>query len=669
MLNFRPNRRESRRSEVDGDGGGSPEEGVGQRRGSRRKHAEGTSPEELSRTATSEPGSEVEAAEEPASSGRCFQSSCRNFLHCGELPLLARSKCRNFRSGEKGKSSEEASRTAASEEAKEATRVISTSPAKQRSRTAMEEPEGERERCRANVNKCPPTNVTELPATRPHLGLLSPTSYAHSGFRLRLWRKCAPQAEFTEVYRFEVTFCGCGFQILHTFETPFFGGSGNSLPLLNCTWATSSDSDLFEAVFSSESAIVASGDSPIDSESSSRFTCSICDAISGSVSSSFGKYRSSSELDGNVLSPVPIACLGRSPPEKPLQVLKHLLHFVEYVDEYYQLLHCRLPASKPAYPSTGPFRRRILGCEVQVSRPDVLLAELVVVLLFFQPSLQMITFLWEGSNSLSGQGGGVSSHHRYFSSVNNPLCSKGFRLGQSFEDRNSSLRNVPCSGLRRWQMRTRHSSPCSNCRKINASELDGSSSTTSVDNSICQLDPGSSSQMDGNRGVLLIHSAQMKGFDAIGEHTGDDHDRNIMVPFCGKPPGSEDPGRNRLPTVPFDGKTIGVIRWRCITFQWPVVFTTDSLLLPTDSLFSFTGRYFRAHGGINKELLNYVIIIIFCWLLKQRINHFNLRTSETLSKSKSTVHLFKSSAIVVRMSSLLSKLVQIQVPCTAAQVN
>ncbi|KAL0912920.1 hypothetical protein M5K25_016341 [Dendrobium thyrsiflorum] len=49
------------------------------------------------------------------------------------------------------------------------------------------------------------------------------------------------------------------------------------------------------------------------------------------------------------------------------------------------------------------------------------------------------------------------------------------------------------------------------------------------------------------------------GFDVIGEHTGDDHDRNIMVPFGGKPPGSEGPGRNRLPTVPFGGKTIGVV--------------------------------------------------------------------------------------------------------------
>ncbi|KAL0923065.1 hypothetical protein M5K25_007110 [Dendrobium thyrsiflorum] len=51
----------------------------------------------------------------------------------------------------------------------------------------------------------------------------------------------------------------------------------------------------------------------------------------------------------------------------------------------------------------------------------------------------------------------------------------------------------------------------------------------------------------------------VQGFDAIGEYTSDDHDRNIMVPFGGKPPNSEGPGRNRLPTVPFGGKTIGVV--------------------------------------------------------------------------------------------------------------
>ncbi|KAL0924061.1 hypothetical protein M5K25_004866 [Dendrobium thyrsiflorum] len=50
-------------------------------------------------------------------------------------------------------------------------------------------------------------------------------------------------------------------------------------------------------------AIVASGDSSADSESPPRFTCSICDAMSGSDSSSSGKYRSSSELQsiGNTI--------------------------------------------------------------------------------------------------------------------------------------------------------------------------------------------------------------------------------------------------------------------------------------------------------------------------------------------------------------------------------
>ncbi|KAL0921072.1 hypothetical protein M5K25_008104 [Dendrobium thyrsiflorum] len=32
-----------------------------------------------------------------------------------------------------------------------------------------------------------------------------------------------------------------------------------------------------------------------------------------------------------------------------------------------------------------------------------------------------------------------------------------------------------------------------------------------------------------------------------------------MVSFGGKPPGSEGPGRNRLPTVPLDGKIIGYL--------------------------------------------------------------------------------------------------------------
>ncbi|KAL0920093.1 hypothetical protein M5K25_009201 [Dendrobium thyrsiflorum] len=39
----------------------------------------------------------------------------------------------------------------------------------------------------------------------------------------------------------------------------------------------------------------------------------------------------------------------------------------------------------------------------------------------------------------------------------------------------------------------------------------------------------------------VIPSAQMKGFNAIGEHTGAGHNRNIVMPFGGESPGSEGP--------------------------------------------------------------------------------------------------------------------------------
>ncbi|KAL0910005.1 hypothetical protein M5K25_020926 [Dendrobium thyrsiflorum] len=48
------------------------------------------------------------------------------------------------------------------------------------------------------------------------------------------------------------------------------------------------------------------------------------------------------------------------------------------------------------------------------------------------------------------------------------------------------------------------------------------------------------------------------GFDAIGEHTGAGHNRNIVMPFGGESLGSEGPGRNfgSLPTSPpFRGKS------------------------------------------------------------------------------------------------------------------
>ncbi|KAL0918936.1 hypothetical protein M5K25_010986 [Dendrobium thyrsiflorum] len=84
---------------------------------------------------------------------------------------------------------------------------------------------------------------TELPAIRPYLGVLDPAFYTRSDLKFEAVERL--QAVPAQVVR---------------------------------------------------SAIVASGDSSADSESPPRFTCSICDAMSGSDSSSSGKYRSSSEL-------------------------------------------------------------------------------------------------------------------------------------------------------------------------------------------------------------------------------------------------------------------------------------------------------------------------------------------------------------------------------------
>ncbi|KAL0903138.1 hypothetical protein M5K25_027492 [Dendrobium thyrsiflorum] len=44
-------------------------------------------------------------------------------------------------------------------------------------------------------------------------------------------------------------------------------------------------------------------------------------------------------------------------------------------------------------------------------------------------------------------------------------------------------------------------------------------------------------------------------FSAIGEHTGADHNHNLVVSFGDKPPGSKGPDYNHLHAVSFDGKT------------------------------------------------------------------------------------------------------------------
>ncbi|KAL0927601.1 hypothetical protein M5K25_001789 [Dendrobium thyrsiflorum] len=62
-------------------------------------------------------------------------------------------------------------------------------------------------------------------------------------------------------------------------------------------------------------------------------------------------------------------------------------------------------------------------------------------------------------------------------------------------------------------------------------------------------------QIDGeyaySQGYVLF------SFNAIGELTGSGHDCNLVVQFGDEPPGSEGPDHNRLPAVPFGGKTAG----------------------------------------------------------------------------------------------------------------
>ncbi|KAL0917872.1 hypothetical protein M5K25_012973 [Dendrobium thyrsiflorum] len=89
-------------------------------------------------------------------------------------------------------------------------------------------------------------------------------------------------------------------------------------------------------------------------------------------------------------------------------------------------------------------------------------------------------------------------------------------------------------------------SSCNNGREVEATKLDGSSGIPSINDSVRQLDPGSLSQLNSHW-----------GFDAIGEHTGAGHNRNLVMPFGGESPGSKGPEQNfgSLPaSPPFRGK-------------------------------------------------------------------------------------------------------------------
>ncbi|KAL0904624.1 hypothetical protein M5K25_026753 [Dendrobium thyrsiflorum] len=328
----------------------------------------------------------------------------------------------------------------------------------------------------------------------------------------------------------------------------------------------------------SESAIVVSGDSSVDSESPPRFTCFICDAMSGSDSSSSGKYRSSSELQS--IGCEELAWLGHCLEEdagtldNPFrlstgslsQAQRCWLYFVELAGEWHcefrdhpqeypvlprleafgdledQLVNDGIPwrilrgvdrhngcrhessfgpisddldcwgrisgkphrMSRPYFPFflhfllhlyevlasrsvflfAETFRRWIPEPDIQVSHPDVHRTRLFVFFYFF-PMVGMI----------SSEPGRL-----WLIRIQAPFSSEGLGL-QAVGPRKISSTHQRSYFFLPILDRNGGSS-CSNCWEVDTTKLDGSSGISSFNNSICQLNPGSLSQLDCHWGVL-----------------------------------------------------------------------------------------------------------------------------------------------------------------------
>ncbi|KAL0928751.1 hypothetical protein M5K25_000672 [Dendrobium thyrsiflorum] len=377
----------------------------------------------------------------------------------------------------------------------------------------------------------------------------------------------------------------------HTLDT----GGGSILPLLNCTWAISSCSGSFSSIFSSESAIVVSGDSSVGSESPPKFIRSICDATSGSDSPSSGKYRSSSELlvflledftlvgfeelawsgrcvkgllgdgipwtilqgvdrhsechHGSSFEPVSdvLDCWGRIS-EKPYRMSRPssslLLYFLLHL---YEVL-----ASRFAFLSTGTFRQRIPEPGVQVSHPDAHRVGL-------PPDEEASASYLPGADNPVGKVVVLAAIIEILP-PETTLLAVGASDWESRSNTETFLRG--CSVVGRGAGR------CT--RRIGASVGRGLLAGFS-ELAVCGATPAILAVIAGRStvpnwivaphspveswlpvpvglslGCSVAPSAHMKGFDAIGEHTGAGHNHNLVVPFGGESPGSEGPSHNRL---------------------------------------------------------------------------------------------------------------------------
>ncbi|KAL0910153.1 hypothetical protein M5K25_021097 [Dendrobium thyrsiflorum] len=155
-------------------------------------------------------------------------------------------------------------------------------------------------------------NHMKLPVIRPYLYVLDSAFYTHSGFKLEPWEICSPMLNLLKLEDLKSSFFGCGFRVYEYLVVARDSLSTGTLfsPIkyenfVDYKYLNLSSQVLLRASYRPyrRSVVVASGDSSVDSESPPRFTCSICDAMLGSDSSSSGKYRSSSELQsiGNTI--------------------------------------------------------------------------------------------------------------------------------------------------------------------------------------------------------------------------------------------------------------------------------------------------------------------------------------------------------------------------------
>ncbi|KAL0915528.1 hypothetical protein M5K25_015954 [Dendrobium thyrsiflorum] len=197
-------------------------------------------------------------------------------------------------------------------------------------------------------------------------------------------------------------------------------------------------------------------------------------------------------------------------------------------------------ASKPVCPFAGPFRQRILGHVIQVSRPDehsLLVPGLTVWMgglvttaeLATQRSSFSSAFLMAFLQMRRPQ------HHSFQAWITrkadgfvDKILPRDFALIlRGLYDLSSVAARVDMGNLEVWVFEKQY-------LKYEIYHLALKADGGGMDDG-----PDQDPMVPSSR-VIVIPS--LLRFNAVGEHTGSGHDRNLVAPFGGEPPGSEGPG-------------------------------------------------------------------------------------------------------------------------------